>query len=175
MRYLASAGMESHESILLRQDFGKYYYPQGDVNMSRDTLMDAPTTALIPDGEEVLAVEPDTASWCYLTAAEGQMLEGLAGGRSLGQLARALLAAFDPDAIEAEAQRQFDLPHPAANRGAPHGRRGRHPGRSRARRQRGDRGSFRRRPADGSILLRGIPAGKETRAPRAPGRRGRGW
>ncbi len=86
MRYLASSGMESYESDLLLQDFGKFYYPQGDVNMSRDTLMDAPTTALIPDAEEVLAVEPDTASWCYLNPAEGQMLEGLAGGRSLGWL-----------------------------------------------------------------------------------------
>ncbi|MCB0014491.1 MAG: DEAD/DEAH box helicase family protein, partial [Anaerolineales bacterium] len=41
---------------------------------------------------------------------EKARLEQQAGGRSLGQIARALLEAFDPDAIETQAQRQFSLP-----------------------------------------------------------------
>jgi radical SAM protein with 4Fe4S-binding SPASM domain len=86
MRYLACSAMESYESEVLLRDFGKFYYPLGDVNMGRDTLVDAPDTVCVPVEDEMLALEPDTASWSFLTNAEGELLRRLAPGRSLGSL-----------------------------------------------------------------------------------------
>ena len=86
MRYLASQSLESYESDLLLQDFGKYYYPEGEVNMTRDTRVDAPGVVQVVQDGEALALEPDTASWSFLTHREGELLGALAGGRSIGWL-----------------------------------------------------------------------------------------
>lgn len=45
-----------------------------------------------------------------LSEEESVQIEQLSGGASLSEIARALLAAYDPDAVEAQARQQFDLP-----------------------------------------------------------------
>lgn len=87
MRYFASRGMQAYESELLLQDFGQYYYPDGEVNLSRDTLIDAPgmISTLQRNGES-LAMDPDTASWSFVTGREADLLAAMSRGRSVGWL-----------------------------------------------------------------------------------------
>lgn len=87
MRYLCAPAFEVYEEQLLPTRFGKRYAPRAEVTLRDSALLEPLRLDEVElDGERLL-IEPDTASWVFLTRREAQWVRALAGGRSFAWLA----------------------------------------------------------------------------------------
>ena len=83
MRYFYAPELEYHESRGMPLLFGKRYAPDAAVTLTPEVVVDTRTTDLLDVDGEILAVEPDGASWSFLNPREAEVVKDLVGGRSL--------------------------------------------------------------------------------------------
>lgn len=79
MRFVASPAHEEYEARALPRSFGKAYTPHGSVTLRHELLLERPGVELVELDGATLAIQPDTASWAFLTPGEAALLAGLAG------------------------------------------------------------------------------------------------
>lgn len=77
MHYFASAQQQEEEARLLPAAFGKMYMPDGWVSLAPGVRLERPSVDVIPLDGESLVIEPDTASWAFLSPAELAIYESL--------------------------------------------------------------------------------------------------
>jgi uncharacterized protein len=89
VRYLSAPEIESHEERMLPADFGKAYAPRGTVTIPDSARLHLTGIDFVDLEGRTLAIEPDTASWSFLTRREAALLQSLEQGRSFAWLAGA--------------------------------------------------------------------------------------
>jgi uncharacterized protein len=83
VRYFYAPELEYHESRGMALIFGKRYTPDAQVTLTPEVVVDTRATDLLDVDGEILAMEPDGASWSFLNPREARVVQDLAGGRSL--------------------------------------------------------------------------------------------
>jgi uncharacterized protein len=74
MNYLRIPEMEDYEQMALPLYFNKSYEPAGSVNIDRDTIIDLRDTKMTCVSNKILAMQPETAAWSFLSEAEATLL-----------------------------------------------------------------------------------------------------
>src|SRR3954463_2050149 len=77
MRYFTVPAVESGETRLLEEHFGKRYQPTGGVTPSAANVLDRSGTEIIEVHGEPLAIHPDAGAWAFLDPAEARLYEGM--------------------------------------------------------------------------------------------------
>lgn len=96
MRYFHAPQLDYHESRALSRVFGKHYTPDAEVTLASTTTVASPGVDLVGLDGEILAIEPDTASWAFVTPREASLLADLDYGRSVGWIRAQAGDAADP-------------------------------------------------------------------------------
>ena len=79
MQYFCRPGVELAESEYIEETFGKHYQPQGRVSIADDCILSNRGVNLVDVDGECLAIEPEAASWAFLSPAEKSLYGQLDG------------------------------------------------------------------------------------------------
>ena len=77
MRYVSVPELELNEQTVLPESYGKNYSPQVEVSVDDSVILQAEQTQTVHYNNQLLVMQPDTASWAFLTDQEAQLLKDL--------------------------------------------------------------------------------------------------